>query len=82
MSATSSLPFTTQRLSVTGMTCAGCVGAVTRVLSRVPGAVKVEVTLGTGRADVAGTANPEALLTAVRQAGYGAELVASSEPHR
>ena len=37
---------TPQRLAVTGMTCAGCVNAVTRVLSRVPGAANVRVTLG------------------------------------
>jgi copper chaperone CopZ len=82
MSTSSSLPATTQRLAVTGMTCAGCVGAVTRVLSRVPGAANVQVTLETGRASVAGTADPDALLTAVRQAGYGAELLASDEPHQ
>jgi copper chaperone CopZ len=66
-----------QRLAVTGMTCAGCVNAVTRVLARVPGAANVEVTLETGRAEVAGSATSGALLAAVRKAGYGAELLAS-----
>ena len=66
-----------QRLAVTGMTCAGCVNAVTRVLARVPGAANVAVTLETGRAEVAGSAIPDALLAAVRNAGYGAELLAS-----
>ena len=66
-----------QRLAVTGMTCAGCVNAVTRVLARVPGAADIRVTLATGRAEVAGSAAPDALLAAVRKAGYGAELVAS-----
>jgi P-type Cu+ transporter len=65
----------TQRLAVTGMTCAGCVNAVTRVLARVPGTAAIQVTLETGRADVAGSATPDALLAAVRNAGYGAELL-------
>ncbi|MGA3403745.1 MAG: heavy metal-associated domain-containing protein [Acetobacteraceae bacterium] len=66
-----------QRLAITGMTCAGCVGAVTRVLARVPGAARVQVTLETGQAEVAGSAAPDALLAAVRKAGYGAEFLAS-----
>ena len=68
---------TTKRLAVTGMTCAGCVNAVTRVLARVPGAGHVEVTLDTGLAEVAGSAASDALLAAVRKAGYGAEILAS-----
>jgi copper chaperone CopZ len=69
-------PLSSQRLAVTGMTCAGCVSAVTRVLARVPGATGVRVTLETGQAEVAGTAAPDTLLAAVRKAGYGAELLA------
>ncbi len=61
-------------LSVTGMTCQGCVNAVTRVLSRVPGAHDVSVDLDHGRAVVQGDADPEALLAAVRKAGYGADI--------
>lgn len=61
-------------LAVSGMTCQGCVNAVTRVLSRVPGATDIQVNLAAGRAAVHGDANPDALLAAVRKAGYGAEL--------
>lgn len=61
-------------LAVSGMTCQGCVNAVTRVLSRVPGASDVAVDLAAGRAVIQGNASPEALLAAVRKAGYGAEL--------
>ena len=61
-------------LAVTGMTCQGCVNAVTRVLSRVPGVRGVSVDLGAGRVVVGGNADPEALLAAVRKAGYGAAL--------
>ncbi len=77
MPATAQPSANTQRLAITGMTCAGCVNAVTRVLARVPGAAHVRVTLETGRAEVAGSATPDALLAAVRKAGYGAESVAS-----
>jgi Cu+-exporting ATPase len=68
-------PSTSHRLAITGMTCAGCVNAVTRVLSRVPGAAEVHVTLDPGRAEIAGAADPAALVAAVRKAGYGAELL-------
>jgi copper chaperone CopZ len=66
---------TMQRLAVTSMTCSGCVNAVTRVLSRVPGATDVRVSLETGHAEVGGTPSPDALLAAVRKAGYGADLL-------
>ena len=72
-----SQPATDPALAVTGMTCNGCVNAVTRVLSRVPGAGQVHVDLEAGRADVQGGADPDALLAAVRKAGYGAELSAA-----
>lgn len=61
-------------LAVSGMTCQGCVNAVTRVLSKVPGAQGVEVNLEAGRAVVHGDADPQALVAAVRKAGYGADL--------
>jgi copper chaperone len=62
-------------LAITGMTCSGCVAAVTRVLSRVPGVAGVEVDLAGARAAVAGTADPQELLRAVAAAGYGARLL-------
>ncbi|HET8995432.1 MAG TPA: heavy metal-associated domain-containing protein [Acetobacteraceae bacterium] len=64
-------------LAVTGMTCQGCVNAVTRVLSRVQGAQEVQVDLAAGRAVVHGNAEPDALLAAVRKAGYGADLASA-----
>jgi P-type Cu+ transporter len=62
-------------LAITGMTCNGCVGAVTRVLSRVPGVASVEVERASGRALVAGAADAQNLVRAVEAAGYGARLV-------
>jgi copper chaperone CopZ len=59
-------------LAITGMKCGGCVGAVKRVLTRVPGVSGVEIDLDAGRAMVAGTAHPRDLVAAVQGAGYGA----------
>lgn len=61
-------------LAITGMTCAGCVGAIKRVLARVPGVAGVTVDLDAGRALVDGTARPEDVVTAIQSAGYGAQL--------
>jgi len=65
----------TTRLAIRGMTCTGCVNAVTRVLSRVAGAANVRVDLESGRAEVNGSAAPDDLAAAVRKAGYEAELL-------
>ncbi len=59
-------------LTVGGMTCNGCVAAVTRVLTRVPGVVSAEVDLASARATVVGDADPKALVAAVVGAGYEA----------
>jgi copper chaperone len=62
-------------IKVSGMTCQGCVGSVTRVLQAVPGVEAVEVSLERGEAavhyDPARTAVP-ALRKAVQDAGYDA----------
>jgi copper chaperone len=39
-----------QVLTITGMTCGGCVNSVTRVLKALPGVQQVEVTLVPGQA--------------------------------
>ncbi len=62
-------------IAITGMTCSGCVNAVTRALSRVPGVTDVRVDLDAGRAQVSGNASPQSLVSAVEKAGYGAEPV-------
>ena len=60
-------------MNVKGMSCAGCVASVTRVLKAVPGVAEVNVTLNPGAAkvtfDPARTAAP-ALRSAVEDAGY------------
>ncbi len=60
-------------IKVTGMSCQHCVGAVTRALESVPGVTAVQVDLETGLARVQGEADLEALMRAVKDAGYGAE---------
>lgn len=61
-------------LAITGMTCGGCVNAVKRRLSQVPGVSSAEVHLETGRAVVVGSAHPEELVKAVRAGGYGVQI--------
>lgn len=64
---------TTEQLNVSGMTCGGCVGNVTRALSAVPGVNNVDVSLpkhtATVKFDEAQT-SIDAMRTAVRSAGY------------
>lgn len=61
-------------LSVTGMTCDHCVRSVTKALQTVAGVEKVSVSLDTGRAHVDGKAVPAALIRAVEEEGYKAQV--------
>ncbi len=70
-----SVPASSIDLAVEGMTCASCVGRVERALRAVPGVTEASVNLATERASVRGTASPQALVTAVAAAGYGARPV-------
>lgn len=68
----------TETMNVTGMTCGGCVGKVTRALNAVPGVGHVDVTLP-GKASVEfdeKLTSRQRLQSAVTSAGYG---VASGE---
>src|SRR5215203_3090344 len=60
--------------SVTGMTCASCVGRVERALEKVPGVLEASVNLANERATVeylAGEVEPRDLEMAIEGAGYG-----------
>lgn len=61
-------------LTISGMTCGGCAGAVTRALSSVPGVAEARVDLAGGRATVTGTARAEDLIRAVQAAGFDGGL--------
>ncbi|MHB0916443.1 MAG: heavy-metal-associated domain-containing protein [Thiobacillus sp.] len=61
-------------LSVTGMTCGGCVNSVQKVLAALPGVQNVEVTLAPGQARVRvdpARVDRAALVQAVTDAGFG-----------
>ncbi|TFH88747.1 copper-translocating P-type ATPase [Billgrantia azerbaijanica] len=66
---------TTQRLSIGGMTCAGCVKSVQQALARTPGVLTASVNFGTHTAQVHGSAEADALVAAVEAVGYGAEPI-------
>jgi copper chaperone len=65
----------TIQIKVAGMTCMHCVNAVKKALAAVDGVeAVVEVSLDAGSATVRGKVNPEALLAAVKSAGYSASI--------
>ena len=67
----------TIELSVSGMTCASCVGRVEKALKAVPGVSAATVNLATERAQVTATGGtpPTALIQAVAKAGYEAKVL-------
>ena len=65
----------TIQLTVTGMTCGGCVNSVHKVLTALPGVQSAEVILNPGQANVVydpARIAPSALVQAVIDAGFGA----------
>ncbi|WP_412026467.1 CopZ family metallochaperone [Deinococcus yunweiensis] len=64
----------TTELTVSGMTCGHCEKAVESALKGVPGVEDVRVNLQSGTATVQGDADPQALMAAVTEEGYGAQL--------
>ncbi len=63
------------RLSVTGMSCAGCVGAVEGALSAVPGVAQASVNFAEHTASYTGEALVEDVVEAIKAAGYGAAVM-------
>jgi copper chaperone CopZ len=64
----------TTNLKITGMSCNHCVMKATKALEAIDGVDSVEVSLEPGAATVAGSADAEKLISAVKEAGYQAEL--------
>ena len=62
-------------LAIDGMTCAACVTRVEKALLAVPGVTGAAVNLATKSARVEGAAQPESLIEAVDDIGYGASLI-------
>jgi P-type Cu+ transporter len=67
------------RLSILGMTCAGCVSAVEAALTAVTGVTTVAVNFADHSAVVKGHAKHDALLKAVKDAGYEAAIMQGLE---
>ena len=63
-----------QQYTVTGMSCAACSARVEKAVSKVAGVNACSVSLLTNSMGVEGTASAEAIIKAVEQAGYHAEV--------
>jgi len=63
-----------EQYSVTGMSCAACSARVEKAVAKVPGVTACSVSLLTNSMGVEGTADANAVIAAVRDAGYGAAL--------
>jgi copper chaperone len=64
----------TLTLTVTGMSCMGCVNSVKNLLSAVPGVGQVDIDLASGRVDIAydaAQANADSMRQAIEDGGYG-----------
>ncbi len=71
------------QLSLSGMSCASCAGLIERNLKKVPGVKSANVNFAAEKARVVfdnSSTNVEALISAVEQAGYKAELAGKSDP--
>lgn len=65
-------------LTVSGMTCGHCQASVTKALKSVPGVTDAHVDLQNGKAVVQGSPEPQALVDAVTEEGYGAQVAQAS----
>jgi len=63
----------TKKYIIKGMNCPHCQAAVTKSIQGVDGVTQVDVNLSSGVATVEGSHNPEALIAAVRSAGFDVE---------
>ena len=61
------------------MSCAACSARVEKAVGKVPGVTSCSVSLLTNSMGVEGTASPEAVIKAVREAGYGASEKGASK---
>ena len=62
-----------RKFKVTGMSCAACSSRVEKAVSAVEGVESCSVSLLTNSMGVEGSATDEAVIEAVRHAGYGAQ---------
>ena len=70
-----------EQYNVTGMSCAACSARVEKAVKKVPGVESCAVSLLTNSMGVEGTADPDAVIAAVTDAGYGASLKDGASEH-
>ena len=63
-----------KQYNITGMSCAACSSRIEKAVSAVEGVSSCSVSLLTNSMSVEGDAASEAVITAVKAAGYGASL--------
>lgn len=61
-------------LNVQGMTCQGCVNAVTRVVKKSDPQADVKIDLSSGKVDIESDVDAALVAAAIEKAGYGAQL--------
>lgn len=66
-------------LSLTGVSCAGCVNKIEKALVAVPGVEKAEINFADRSAMIEGSAKVDDLILAISQAGYGAAQIEDNE---
>lgn len=62
------------QLNVQGMTCEGCVNAVTRVVKKRDPEAAVKIELASGNVDIESALDPAVLAEAIEKAGYKAQV--------
>ena len=65
---------TITQLTLSGVTCAGCVGRIEKALNQAPGVVAAQVNFASRTAEVSG-GDVHQLIKAVQEAGYDATLI-------
>ena len=68
-----------EHYTVTGMSCAACSARVEKAVSAVPDVTSCSVSLLTNSMGVEGSATPDAVISAVQAAGYGASLKGAAQ---
>ena len=68
-----------EHYTVTGMSCAACSARVEKAVSAIPGVTSCSVSLLTNSMGVEGSATPDAVISAVQAAGYGASLKGAAQ---
>ncbi len=70
---------TATRLSVSGMSCAGCVASVENAIKNVDGVLVANVNFAEHTATVEGEVSPDVLVKAIQDAGYDAAQLTGAE---